>query len=232
MWVLCWRPQGIAGYPGRVITELLPTLKPRKRSLVDVGIDRRTENSHSSKWKPKIPHTSFSLCSSVRVPSAEGRGKETYWSVSWAKSRIERDKGQIWRGKQISSTTAHSEVSNRNIYLLWYLRGLLSLDCSNILIISTLLGSWLVFYCLLPPLSFFMIWGCQLLPWDTDFLNQKYLPEATCKYWVNIHLVNCSSVSMRLSHLNNYAILLSGYEIITYTPLGLFNTGSLYSVIV
>ena len=102
-------------------------------------------------------------------------------------------------------------------YLLKYLRERLALDFSSSLVISTSLGFWVTSnYCLLPS-SFPMIWGYQPLPRGEDFLHLRYLPITICRYWINSHLVNCPSVSMRVFLPANHAIILSGYEIIVHS---------------
>lgn len=161
-----WWPQGIAWCPGRVITELLPTLKVRKGSLVNgatsIGVNFNRKYHQFTLFKVEAQNTNYifllplHLCQAIESSWKSGARDPVncnlQGSVSWVKSR-ERWKTDMER--MISSIIAYFPIAT--LHLLKYLRGLLALDCFNILVTGTPLGSWVVCWHSLIPLSFFMI---------------------------------------------------------------------------
>lgn len=221
----------VSRVPRMVIRELLPTLKPRRQSLV--GVAALTEITFNRKHSPltlfevEVQNTDHILLSDhlsrflinliqLEVSTCYCVIQTSQFSEQRVGQRELKDRcGRVDRfpaGKLILGSLIETLA-----YLLKYLRELLALDFPSSLVISTPLGFWVTSnYCLLPS-SFPMIWGYQPLPKGEDFLHSRYLPITTCRYWINSHLVNCPSVSMRVFHPSNYAIVLPGYEIIVHS---------------
>lgn len=151
LWVGCWGPQGMAGYPRRVISELLPTQKPSQLNTLQSG---------NPKYRILLPSDHLSVPHWLKP--TEVRGKETcccnsHRSGSWAKSRVEKDEGPhggatrllAWWHILRSPMETFTYSSVLGDFWLWI--------APETWLSAITRGFWLVAYCLLLPLSFLMI---------------------------------------------------------------------------